>query len=103
MTHRYGRRHFLHNAQLAPVRIRRAVETPVELKPTPHRLYVYDAATTTPPRARWYPQRGLGWRLDNTSINGTIRDLIQAEWLTEHREDPTHRTLTPGPKAPTRP
>lgn len=100
--HRYNRRRFLHNAQLAPIRLRRAVETPMNLKPTQHRLYVLDAALSTPPRARFYPQRNLGWRLDSTSINGTIRNLVKAGWLIE-TGDTTHRTLTPGPNMPTPP
>ena len=94
--HRYSRRHFLHNAQLAPVRLRRAVETPVDLKPTPHRLYVLDAALSTPPRARFYPQRNLGWRLDSTSINGTIRDLVTSRLAHRNRR---HHPPHPHPRA----
>ena len=86
-------RAFLAGAQLAPVRIRRAQETPVDLKPTPHRLYVLAQATATPPRVRWYPQHRIGWRVDGAMCNAAVREMVRAGWLTE-AGDAVHRTLT---------
>ena len=76
-------RGFLANAQLAPVRVRRQ-ENSVDLKPTPHRMYVLSEAAATPPRVRWYPQNRIGWRVDGALCNDAVRTMVAAGWLTEH-------------------
>lgn len=88
-------RGFLTGAQLAPVRIRRQ-ENSVDLKPTPHRMYVLAEATATPPRVRWYPQNRIGWRVDGALCNAAVREMVGAGWLTE-AGNATHRTLTITP------
>lgn len=88
-------RAFLAGAQLAPVRIRRQ-ENSMDLKPTPHRMYVLAEAAATPPRVRWYPQNRIGWRVDGALCNDAVRTMVAAGWLTEHG-NAERRTLTLTP------
>ena len=88
-------RGFLAAAQIAPVRIRRQ-ENSMDLKPTPHRMYVLSEAAATPPRVRWYPQNRIGWRVDGALCNDAVRTMVAAGWLTEHG-NAERRTLTLTP------
>lgn len=92
-------RGFLAAAQIAPVRIRRQ-ENSMDLKPTPHRMYVLAEAAATPPRVRWYPQNRIGWRVDGALCNAAIREMVHAGWLTE-AGNATHRTLQITPTGQT--
>ena len=85
-------RGFLAAAQIAPIRIRRQ-ENSMDLKPTPHRMYVLAEAAATPPRVRWYPQNRIGWRVDGALCNAAVREMCAAGWITE-AGNAAHRTLT---------
>ena len=45
-------------------------------------MYILTQAAAS--RVRWYPQNRIGWRVDGTSCNATIREMVAAGWLTEH-------------------
>lgn len=76
-------------AALAPLRRPATPSPPVDLEPTPHRVYLLRRIHSD--GARWY--HTAGWKIDKVKANAHVRDFERAGWVTVTVHDTRHRSI----------